>query len=43
MRSAYYEGYGAAMLDKTYLISFSIVVLFLGLVMERLMRGKIMA
>jgi capsular polysaccharide transport system permease protein len=42
MRSAYYEGYGATMLDKTYLISFSIVTLFFGLVLERLMRGKIL-
>jgi capsular polysaccharide transport system permease protein len=42
MRSAYYEGYGTSMLDKTYLISFAIVTLFLGLVLERLIRGKIM-
>jgi capsular polysaccharide transport system permease protein len=42
MRSAYYEGYGASMLDKTYLIYFAIVTLFFGLVLERLMRGKTM-
>jgi capsular polysaccharide transport system permease protein len=42
MRSAYYEGYGAATLDKAYLVSFAIVTLFVGLVLERLIRGKIM-
>jgi capsular polysaccharide transport system permease protein len=42
MRSAYYEGYGATMLDKTYLISFATAMLFFGLVLERLVRGKIM-
>ena len=42
MRSAYYEGYGAIILDKTYLISFAIVTLFFGLALERLMRGKLL-
>jgi capsular polysaccharide transport system permease protein len=41
MRSAYYEGYGADILDKTYLVSFGVVSLFLGLVIERLVRGKL--
>jgi capsular polysaccharide transport system permease protein len=41
MRSAYYEGYGAAILDKSYLISFAIVTLFVGLALERLVRGKL--
>jgi capsular polysaccharide transport system permease protein len=40
MRSAYYEGYGAAMLDKTYLVCFGVVALFAGLAAERLLRGK---
>jgi capsular polysaccharide transport system permease protein len=42
MRSAYYEGYGADILDKTYLIAFSMVTLFVGLALERLMRGKML-
>jgi capsular polysaccharide transport system permease protein len=42
MRSAYYEGYGAAILDKTYLIAFGLVTLFVGLALERLVRGKML-
>ena len=42
MRSAYYEGYGAIILDKPYLISFAIVTLFIGLALERLVRGKML-
>ena len=38
MRSAYYQDYGATILDKTYLISFALVTLFIGLVLERLVR-----
>ena len=41
MRSAYFPGYGDAVLDKTYLITFSAAALFLGLAMERMMRGKL--
>jgi hypothetical protein len=40
MRSAYYEDFGAGVLDKTYLIAFSVVTLFAGLALERLVRGK---
>jgi capsular polysaccharide transport system permease protein len=40
MRSAYYEGYGSNVLDKTYLVSVGVGSLFLGLVLERLLRGK---
>ncbi len=40
MRSAYYEGYGGAILDKSYMISFAMVTLFIGLAFERLLRGK---
>lgn len=43
MRSAYYEGYGNLILDKSYLIGFGIVTLFLGLLLERAMRGHILA
>jgi capsular polysaccharide transport system permease protein len=42
MRSAYYDGYGASILDKLYLIAWGIVTLFLGLALERLVRGKMM-
>ena len=42
MRSAYYQDYGATILDKTYLISFALVTLFIGLVLERLVRGKML-
>jgi capsular polysaccharide transport system permease protein len=42
MRSAYYEGYGAAILDKTYLVCFAVVTLFVGLMLERLVRGKML-
>jgi capsular polysaccharide transport system permease protein len=41
MRSAYYEGYGADVVDKTYLITFALFMLFAGLLLERLVRGKI--
>ena len=40
MRSAYYDGYGAELLDKRYAVGFAIVVLFLGLVIERVFRGR---
>ena len=42
MRSAYYEGYGANILDKTYLISVALGTLFFGLALERLVRGKML-
>ena len=43
MRSAYYEGYGLGeLLDKTYMLSFAVVSIFVGLVMERTMRGRIL-
>jgi capsular polysaccharide transport system permease protein len=40
MRSAYYEGYGSGILDKWYLVEFGAGTLFLGLALERLVRGK---
>jgi capsular polysaccharide transport system permease protein len=43
MRSAYYEGYGSQVLDRTYVISFGIVMIFLGLVLERATRGHLLA
>jgi capsular polysaccharide transport system permease protein len=42
MRSAYYEGYGSAILDKSYLIAFALCSLCIGLGLERLVRGKLM-
>jgi capsular polysaccharide transport system permease protein len=42
MRSAFYDGYGLGeLLDKTYMIGFATTSIFLGLLMERFMRGKI--
>jgi capsular polysaccharide transport system permease protein len=41
MRSAYYDGYGAGVLDKAYMLEFATVTLFLGFLFERLMRGRI--
>jgi capsular polysaccharide transport system permease protein len=41
MRSAYYLDFGAPILDRTYLISFAVVCLFVGLVLERALRGKL--
>ena len=42
MRSAYYEGYGTTILDKSYLVGFGAITLCLGLGLERLVRGKMM-
>jgi capsular polysaccharide transport system permease protein len=42
MRSAYYEGYGTGVLDKTYMLTFALTSLFLGLVLERFVRGRIL-
>ena len=42
MRSAYFEGYGAGVLDKTYMVQFAVVSLMIGLAMERLLRSRIM-
>ena len=40
MRSAYYEGYGIELLDKRYPVGFAAILLFLGLVIERVFRGR---
>jgi capsular polysaccharide transport system permease protein len=42
MRSAYYDGYGDRLLDKGYLLGFGAVSFALGLVIERLMRGRLL-
>jgi capsular polysaccharide transport system permease protein len=41
MRSAYYEGYGSGILDRSYLVTFGAVALCIGLLFERLVRGKL--
>jgi len=43
MRSAYYEGYGDLMLDRTYAVCFSLGSLFLGLLLERALRGHVLS
>jgi capsular polysaccharide transport system permease protein len=42
MRSAYYDGYGInnAVLDKSYVVSFAVAMIFAGLAIERLFRGR---
>jgi capsular polysaccharide transport system permease protein len=42
MRSAYYEGFGAGILDRSYLVSFGVVSLFIGLALERLVRVRML-
>jgi capsular polysaccharide transport system permease protein len=42
MRSAYYDGYGEHLLSRPYIIGFALVSLFLGLLLERLMRGYLL-
>jgi capsular polysaccharide transport system permease protein len=41
-RSSYYEGFGYGLLNRTYLFSFATVLLFLGLLLEKVMRGYIL-
>jgi capsular polysaccharide transport system permease protein len=43
MRSAYYEGYGGLVLDRSYVIGFAIAMIFFGLMLERMMRGYVLA
>ncbi len=43
MRSAYYEGYGAHILDKNYALAWGIGSILVGLALERLVRGTILA
>jgi capsular polysaccharide transport system permease protein len=42
LRSAYYEGYGYGMLSRSYLLWSATVILFIGLVIERAVRGRLM-
>jgi capsular polysaccharide transport system permease protein len=43
MRSAYFEGYGDLILDRRYTIGVGVGSVFLGLVLERAMRGHLLA
>jgi capsular polysaccharide transport system permease protein len=43
MRSAYYPGYGSHILDKTYLLGWGLCTVFGGLLLERLIRGKVLS
>ena len=40
LRSAYYDGYGAASLSKIYVLGFALVCLFLGMLGEKIFRGR---
>jgi capsular polysaccharide transport system permease protein len=42
MRSAYYEGYGSGYLDREYMIGFALFNICLGLLLERLVRGRLL-
>jgi capsular polysaccharide transport system permease protein len=42
-RSAYYEGYGSLILDRGYTVAFGVAAIFLGLVLERITRGYVLA
>jgi ABC-type polysaccharide/polyol phosphate export permease len=42
MRSAYYPDYGSLVLDKTYLLYWGIGTVFVGLGLERLLRGRLL-
>jgi capsular polysaccharide transport system permease protein len=42
MRSAYFEGYGVAILDKPYVLAWGGGALFLGLSFERFFRGRML-
>lgn len=41
-REAYYDGYGALSVDKTYVVGYGVVCLFIGLAIERLVRGRLL-
>jgi capsular polysaccharide transport system permease protein len=42
MRSAYYPGYGAITLDKSYILGWALYSIFAGLLLERLIRGRLL-
>ena len=42
LRSAYYEGYGSNFIDKPYLLGHALFWLFLGFLLERAVRGRLL-
>jgi capsular polysaccharide transport system permease protein len=42
LRSAYYDGYGYGMLSRTYLLVSATLILFVGLLLERGIRGRLL-
>jgi capsular polysaccharide transport system permease protein len=42
VRSAYYDGYGSVFLDKPYMLAWALGMLFFGLALERLVRGRLL-
>lgn len=42
LRSSYYDGYGYGMLDRSYLLWSATVILFIALVLERGIRGRLL-
>ncbi len=42
MRSAYYPGYGAIVLDKAYLLTWALYSIFGGFLLERAIRGRLL-
>lgn len=42
MRSAYFEGYGSLMLDRAYVLEWGLTSTAAGLLLERLIRGRLM-
>jgi capsular polysaccharide transport system permease protein len=42
MRTGYFEGYSDKLLNKTYVLSFGVICLFLGLTLERLTRRRLL-
>lgn len=43
MRSAYFDGYGNLVLDRSYPVYFGVLMVFLGFALERLLRGHLLA
>lgn len=42
LRSAYYDGYGYSLLSRSYLLGFATLLLFIGLLAERAVRGYLL-
>lgn len=42
LRSAYYDAYGEGILSRSYLIGYATMLLFIGLIVERAVRGRLL-